>query len=98
MTSAYASTSVPVEKSKEYIRKLLIQQGARGVQFTEESRRSARWARSMCALPKRSTAACAPSVCRWLYQAARAKAQNAAAAALPGQRQMVATKIGPRSQ
>ena len=36
MTSAYASTSVPVEKSKEYIRKLLIQQGARGVQFTEE--------------------------------------------------------------
>ncbi|CAG0954362.1 hypothetical protein GPROT1_00328 [Gammaproteobacteria bacterium] len=33
---AYSSTSVPVERSKEAIRKLLIQYGARGVQFTEE--------------------------------------------------------------
>lgn len=36
MTTAYAATSVPVERSKENIRTLLIQQGARGVQFTEE--------------------------------------------------------------
>ena len=33
---AYSSTSVPVERSKEAIRKLLIQHSARGVQFTEE--------------------------------------------------------------
>lgn len=36
MTTAYTTTSVPVERSKEAIRKLLIQYGARGVQFTEE--------------------------------------------------------------
>ena len=36
MTSAYRSTSVPVERSKESIRQLLIKFGARGVQFAED--------------------------------------------------------------
>jgi len=36
MTTAYATTSVPVERSKEAIRRLLIEQGARGVQFSED--------------------------------------------------------------
>lgn len=33
---AYSETSVPVERSKEAIRKLLINFGARGVQFSED--------------------------------------------------------------
>jgi len=33
---AYATTSVPVEKSKEAIRQLLINSGARGIQFSED--------------------------------------------------------------
>ena len=33
---SYESTAVPVERSKEAIRQLLIKFGARGVQFTEE--------------------------------------------------------------
>jgi hypothetical protein len=36
MTTAYATTTVPVERSKEAIRRLLIEQGARGVQFSED--------------------------------------------------------------
>jgi hypothetical protein len=36
MTTAYATTTVPVERSKEAIRKILIEQGAKGVQFSED--------------------------------------------------------------
>lgn len=36
---AYSSTSVPVERSKEAIRQLLIKSGARGVQFSEDFER-----------------------------------------------------------
>jgi hypothetical protein len=36
MKLAYKTTSVPVERSKQAIRDLLIKSGVRGVQFTEE--------------------------------------------------------------
>lgn len=34
--TAYATTAVPVERSKQAIRDLLVKQGARGVQFSED--------------------------------------------------------------
>ncbi len=36
MTSAYKNTTVPIARSQESIRKLLINFGVRGVQFSED--------------------------------------------------------------